>query len=181
MKSFKMACFKRFTPTYYAKKLLAIPPSLFAKSGYKVLFIDLDNTLASYDTPLPSQSTLAFIQACIAVGLTITITSNNSEARVLPFAQACGVEALYALGKPFSSKLLKYCQQKGYAKEESLIIGDQLLTDVLYANRLGFDSLFIEKLVAKDHLPTRINRIFEKPIKRYLANHHRLKGMEELI
>lgn len=169
---------RRFRPTFYEKSVFAIPLPLLYQLGYRYVFVDLDNTLAAYYETQPSELTKSFLQACDHAGLLVTITSNNTETRVQPFAQACGVPFLANLGKPFSRQILKFCEEKGYAKDRVMVIGDQLLTDVWFANRLGFASVFVEKLVKVDHWPTRINRFFERPIKRYLHRKGILKPVE---
>jgi uncharacterized protein len=173
--------FRAFTPTFYAIRIFDIPLTEVFLRGYRHLFIDLDNTLAAYYEMQPSALTLAFLRACDHAGFTVTITSNNKEKRVAPFALACQVPYVANLGKPFSRKILKYCEEKGYAKDRIMVIGDQLLTDVLFANRLGFASLFVEKLVNVDHWPTRLNRLIETPIKRYLFKKGLLKPLEESV
>ncbi len=173
--------YRAFTPTFYATRIFDIPLTSLFLRGYRHLFIDLDNTLAAYYEMQPSAITLAFLRACDHAGFTVTITSNNKETRVAPFAHACQVPYLAHVGKPFSRKILKYCEEKGYAKDRIMVIGDQLLTDVLFANRLGFASIFVEKLVHVDHWPTRINRLIETPIKRYLLNKGLLKPLEESV
>lgn len=167
-----------FKPTFYVPRIFDIPLDKLFQLGYRHLFIDLDNTLAAYYEKKPSALTEAFLLACDQHGFTVTITSNNKETRVAPFAKACGVDYVAQLGKPFSRKILIFCEQKRYAKDKIMVIGDQLLTDVLFANRLGFASLFVEKLVQADHWPTRINRLVERPIKRYLKRHHHFQRLE---
>jgi hypothetical protein len=170
---------KRFAPTFYEKNVASIPLSTLYRMGYRYLFVDLDNTLAAYYEVEPSEFTRAFLQACFEAGFIVTITSNNKEYRVSPFAKACGVPYLANLGKPFSRQILKFCEEKAYAKDKVMVIGDQLLTDVWFANRLGFASIFVDKLVNVDHWPTRINRCFERPIKRYLAAKGLFKPVED--
>lgn len=175
-----MKCIKkRFAPTFYEKNVFSIALPRLYQLGYRYLFIDLDNTLAAYYEMEPSALTRSFLQACDHAGLMVTITSNNKDQRVAPFAKACGVPYLANLGKPFSRQILKFCEEKAYAKDKVMVIGDQLLTDVWFANRLGFASIFVEKLVKVDHWPTSINRWFERPIKRYLSQKGLLKPVED--
>lgn len=82
---------RRFRPTFYEKSVFAIPLPLLYQLGYRYVFVDLDNTLAAYYETQPSELTKSFLQACDHAGLLVTITSNNTETRVQPFAQACGV------------------------------------------------------------------------------------------
>ena len=169
----------RFQPTFYALKLIDIPPAFFHQHGWVYLCCDLDNTLAPYDEILPRPEVLAWLKRLTASGLKVMIISNNSPKRVQPYAEAAGLSWLAKTGKPFSDKLLKFLTEKGYAKEKVIIIGDQLLTDVWLANRLGLKSLFVERLVRYDHWPTLLNRTIEKRIKARLRKMKALHHWEE--
>jgi uncharacterized protein len=169
---------KRFTPTFYAPNLFAVPADFFLTQKVQYLFCDLDNTLAGYDQLVPDQTIHTWVKHLIDAGLTFLIVSNNAPARVTPYATALNVASIAQAGKPFSGKLLKFLQQKGYPKEEVMIIGDQLLTDVWLANRLGVRSLFVDKRVQYDHWPTKLNRILEAKIKRRLIRKQQLKHWE---
>jgi HAD superfamily phosphatase (TIGR01668 family) len=156
----------RWLPTFYARQLFEVTPAFFKKQKIKFLCCDLDNTLAPFDEFTPRPEVKKWVQSLIDAGLTFLIISNNDEQRVKPFAESLGVDYLAKTGKPFKDKLLIFLKQKGYPKDKVMVIGDQLLTDVWLANRLGMKSLFTEKLVAYDHWPTRPNRIIESFLKR---------------
>jgi predicted HAD superfamily phosphohydrolase YqeG len=44
------------------------------------------------------------------------------------------------------------------------MIGDQLMTDVFGANRMGINSIFVNPISKIEHLPTHVNRYFESKI-----------------
>ena len=159
-------------PTFYTPTLLEVTPQFFLQHQIKYVCCDLDNTLAPYDEMTPSPKVKQWVTALKDAGLTFLIISNNDEQRVQPFAAALGVDYLAKTGKPFKDKLLIFLQQKGYPKDKVMIVGDQLLTDVWLANRLGMHSLFTEKLVPYDHWPTKPNRLIESLLKK---RYHRLK------
>jgi HAD superfamily phosphatase (TIGR01668 family) len=160
-------------PTFYAPKLFEVTSAFFKKHQIKYLCCDLDNTLAPFDEMKPRPEVNQWVQSMIDAGLTFLIISNNDEARVKPFAKSLGVDYLAKTGKPFKDKLLIFLKQKGYPKDKVMVIGDQLLTDVWLANRLGMKSLFTEKLVPYDHWPTRPNRLIESFLKRRYHRQHR--------
>jgi HAD superfamily phosphatase (TIGR01668 family) len=163
----------RWIPTFYAPKLFEVTSVFFKKQQIKYLCCDLDNTLAPFDELTPRPEVKQWVQTMIDAGLTFLIISNNDEHRVKPFAASLGVDYLAKTGKPFKDKLLIFLKQKGYPKDKAIVIGDQLLTDVWLANRLGIKSLFTEKLVAYDHWPTRPNRLIESLLKRRYHRQHR--------
>lgn len=156
-------------PTFYTSTLFEVTPQFFLQQNIHFVCCDLDNTLAPYDELTPRPKVKQWVTALKEAGLTFLIISNNDEQRVKPFATALGVDYLAKTGKPFKDKLLIFLQQKGYPKDKVMIVGDQLLTDVWLANRLGMKSLFTEKLVPYDHWPTKPNRFIESFLKkRYL-------------
>jgi HAD superfamily phosphatase (TIGR01668 family) len=163
----------RFVPTFYAPTLFEVTPEFFQRQHIQYVCCDLDNTLAPFDEMTPRPKVKQWVKTLIDAGLTFLIISNNDEQRVQPFAALLGVDYLAKTGKPFKDKLLIFLKQKGYPKDKVMIIGDQLLTDVWLANRLGMKSLFTEKLVPYDHWPTRPNRLLESLLKRRYHRQHR--------
>ena len=70
-------------------------------------------------------------------------------------------------------KVYVYMTPEAFAKQRMLVhhtedeiacLGDQLLTDILGANRMGFTSILVNSLAPFEPIPTRINRFFEKKI-----------------
>ena len=53
--------------------------------------------------------------------------------------------------------------------DEVACIGDQLLTDILGANRMGFTSILVNRIAKYETIFTRFNRFFEKFILKSLA------------
>ena len=66
--------------------------------------------------------------------------------------------------KPLKRKYKKILKIYKYKESEIAAIGDQILTDVFGANRVGITSIFVDKLSKEDKLFTKINRKIEKRI-----------------
>ena len=77
--------------------------------------------------------------------------------------------------KPFKRKYKKILKMFRYEFSEVAAVGDQILTDVLGANRCGITSIFVDKLTEDDEFATRINRKIEKMI----LNNLKKKGIYE--
>jgi len=60
----------------------------------------------------------------------------------------------------------------GLKKDEIVVIGDQLLTDILGGNRIGFYTILVVPIVQSDALITKFNRKTE----RFILNHFYRKG-----
>jgi HAD superfamily phosphatase (TIGR01668 family) len=153
----------RYYPTFLATSFYEIPASFYQKLGIKNLLLDLDNTLAPYHEAEPSETTLAFLEELKKAGLQLYIASNNTSKRVSHYAEKCHLKALSGLLKPFSFRLKRILKKEGFAKDETLLVGDQLMTDIPSANGAGIRSILVEPLdPKKEPWVTRWNRAFEK-------------------
>ena len=104
-----------------------IDPAFFMRHGIRLLLCDLDYTLAPKSQPEPDDALRRWLSEVQAAGVTVMILSNNrSPARVERFCRA-----------------MARC---GAAPEETAMLGDKLLTDMLGANRAGVLPLMVEPL-----------------------------------
>ena len=155
-------------PFAYAKNVYDVDISFFKKLGISYLFLDLDNTLDSYLTKLPSERAINFIESLKQESITPIIISNNSGPRVKIYSEALGITYLPKSGKPFSKKIKKFMKEEGIDKDEVMMVGDQLATDIKAAKGAGIKSLLVDKIVKEDQLTTKINRLFERPTRSYM-------------
>ncbi len=145
-------------PTYVAPSLFSIPFSFYKAVGVSSLILDLDNTLASHREKMPDERALSWAKAAREAGFSLYIVSNNSKKRVLPYAKALGAEGICLAFKPLPFRLLSFIKKKGIEKEEAILLGDQIYTDVLAANRAGLRSVLLAPLVEDDPVWTLLNR-----------------------
>lgn len=159
---------KKFIPFAHAQSLYEIEPDFFKSNNVNVLMVDLDNTLDSYKLRKPSDKALALIKKLKDSGIDVVIISNNKRERVKEYADVLGVDFTWYTGKPFPKKINRYVEEKGLSKENIMIVGDQLMTDVLAGNRAKIRTILTEKIVKEDQPTTRFNRIFDRPIRKRL-------------
>lgn len=171
--------FKIFTPTVVAHNIYEIDISFYKNHGYKYIICDLDNTLDAYYEKLPTQQARALVDELRNSGITLFLTSNNTRNRVEPYAKELNCEFIYSCRKPLIFKFKKVLKLKKFKKSECIIIGDQVFTDILFANRLKINSILCDNLVSKDQFFTKINKFFDKYIRRYLKRHNKLINRRE--
>ena len=164
--------FKSFIPFAHAQSIYEIEYDFFKRNGVKTLFIDLDNTLDSYKAKEPKERTINYVKGLSDAGITPVIISNNKAHRVCGYANLLGVEFLSSAHKPFSRRLKAEITKRGLKNDEVMLVGDQMMTDVLAARGAKIRVVLTEKVVKEDQWTTHINRIFDRPIRRY----HRKKG-----
>ena len=171
--------FKRFIPFAHAKSIYEIDPEFFKKNGVKTLFIDLDNTLDSYKAKIPQEKTINYVNSIKAIGITPVIISNNRYERVSGYADALGIECLASARKPFAKRIKKELAKRNLKNDEVMLVGDQMMTDVQAARGAKIRVVLTEKVVKEDQWTTHINRIFDRPIRRYHRKRGNLKDWRE--
>lgn len=171
---------KRYIPFAHAKSIFEIDIAFYKKLGVKYLLLDLDNTLDSYKTKLPSERTINLKKDLEKEGIEIIITSNNTGKRVTMYSNALGVRFMCRVGKPFSRKLSRKLKELNIDKQEVILIGDQIVTDISCANGAKIKNVLTEKLVKEDQPTTRFNRLFDNPLRRKLNKKHLLKDWREI-
>lgn len=171
---------KRLIPFTHAQSIFEIDVSFYKNLGVKFILVDLDNTLDSYKTALPSKRVIDLKEDLLMEGIELIITSNNTGKRVTKYSRALGVRFMSKVGKPFSRKLLKKLRELKIQKHEVILIGDQIVTDISCANGAKIKSVLTEKLVEEDQPTTRFNRLFDNPLRRKLNKKHLLKDWREI-
>ena len=130
-----------FRPDIYQKSIYTINYSKLKKSGIRCLIFDLDNSIASKNENVPSKEVLELFARLDEMGFYLAIVSNATKNRVAPFKEKCNINSAYRASKPFKKKYLKVMKLYNVKDTEVACIGDQLLTDILGANKLQLTSI----------------------------------------
>ena len=168
---------ERYIPDIYAKSIYDINYDNLINRGIKCVLLDLDNTLLPPKTKDVSKKLLDFIKQLKKTKLHFIIYSNSGKKRVLEVAQRLELEYLYFVRKPYRGKFDKIVKKYEYNQSEIAIVGDQLLTDVLFGNRVGITTILVNPLSLNDRFFTKFNRVREKRIfKKLYKNNLFVKG-----
>lgn len=157
-----------FIPDIYAQSIYTINYKKLKKNGIKCLLFDLDNTIAPYKVTKPDQKVKELI-ARLEADFKVIIVSNSGKNRLRPFKEKLNVDVAFSSKKPLKTKYKKILSLYRFKIDEVACIGDQLLTDILGANRMGFTSILVNRVAKYEMFPTRVNRFIEKRILNKLA------------
>lgn len=155
---------RQFLPGEYVKSIYHISPKKLKETGIKGIITDLDNTLVEWDRPNATPKLMEWFKELKDQGMKVTIVSNNNEARVKSFSEPLNIPFIYKARKPMGKAFVKAVKDMNLKKEDVVVIGDQLLTDVLGGNRNGFQTILVVPVASTDGFFTRINRQIERRI-----------------
>lgn len=158
-----------FRPDIYQQSIYSINYQKLKMSGIKCLIFDLDNTIAPKEMIEPEKKVLELFARLEDMDFKIAIVSNAKKSRVEPFKEKCNINSAYHSKKPFKKKYLRVMNFYHVKDTEVACIGDQLLTDVLGANRLKLTSILVEPIQTKEQFPTTFNRFIERKIMNYFT------------
>jgi len=124
-----------------------ISPKALADKGIRLVLADLDNTLAPYKVTQPSPEVLAWKTALEEAGITLFLLSNSRKpGRAQRFAEQLGIPYQGHSGKPKKAGYLRAMERMGAGPEETVMVGDQIFTDTLGANRAGVTPLLVQPI-----------------------------------
>jgi HAD superfamily phosphatase (TIGR01668 family) len=151
-----------FRPDGYAERLSGVSLDKLAADGIRGIIVDLDNTLVGYGQDDMAAVDSAWIASALERGFRVCLVSNNFPERVLRVARELGVPAIPNALKPLPGSFSRALRLLETPKDRTVVVGDQLFTDVLGAKFLGLHAILTEPIVARDWLGTRILRFFER-------------------
>ncbi len=158
--------FKLFIPDRIFDNFYDITPEYLTELGIKAVISDIDNTLAPYEVAEPTEQILSWIRSLEAAGIKIAFLSNNHADRVELFNRSIGVPAYPDAGKPGKKGIALAMSELGVMSDETLMLGDQIFTDVLTGKRVGARAFLVPPIKDKKTLFFRAKRLLEKPFLR---------------
>lgn len=160
-----------FYPNEYFKKVSDISYEYLVKNKIKGLILDVDNTLIDYYKNM-SEDTLKWASKLKNKGIKMCILSNSNKVeKVKEVAKKLDLEYIYFGMKPFKKGFIKAQNILNLNADNIAVVGDQIFTDVIGANRMKMHSILVEPIEEKDIFITLIKRPIENYIKnKYIKN-----------
>lgn len=152
-----------FSPKRYVASVDRIDLDELAAQGKRAILLDRDNTLVPRDAATAPAAISAWLDAARAQGFKLCMVSNNwHRDQVLRSSRELGLQAISHAMKPAPFAVLAACKRLGVSREEAVLIGDQLYTDVWAGNFAGVDTILVKPQTTVDLWYTQIFRIFER-------------------
>jgi len=130
----------------------------------KGIIIDLDNTLVAWGKNEIDHKIIDWVNEAKKLKLKICIVSNTNSKRVAELAKIFDIPYHSKYLKPFSIAFNNGLKILDTKKSETVVIGDQIFTDILGGNRLKLFTILVTPIVKKDSIGTFLHRNFEKII-----------------
>ena len=111
--------------------------------GKRLILFDIDNTLVPHGADSTAQVDELF-NKLHAMGFKTLLLSNNNKERIERFTQNIDTLYIEESGKPHPASFIKAMRMMGLNKNQVMVIGDQVFTDILGANRAHMDNILVK-------------------------------------
>lgn len=158
-----------FYPKGYFNKVSEITLEYIKENNIKGLILDVDNTLIDYYKNL-SDETINWVNNLKQNDIKMCILSNsNKKDKVKEVARRLEMEYIYFGMKPLKRGFKKVKKMLNLKSNEIAVVGDQIFTDIIGANRMKMYSILVDPIKEKDIWITLLKRPIENYIKEKLV------------
>ena len=160
---------EKIVPNMYVKNIYKIDYEFLKKRNIKNLIFDIDNTLVPVDDINVPEKLIDLFNNLKQDGFGLCIMSNNSKERVLPIAEGLNISYLYEAKKPKKEAFDKALEILSCDKEETAMVGDQMMSDIKGASEYGLYTILTDPVSNKQNLKTKTSRILQDVMEKHLA------------
>jgi len=157
--------FEILRPKVYVNSVYNIDLKKLKKlKNIKGIIVDLDNTLIAWGKKEIDNRINDWIKEAKSLKLKLCIVSNTSSKRVAKFAKIFEIPYSSNSFKPFNSPFIKAIEILDTKNSETIVIGDQIFTDIWGGNRLKLFTILVAPIIKRDSIGTFLHRTLEKII-----------------
>lgn len=133
-------------------------------AGFRNVLLDVDNTILTRDTHEVPRDVGIWLARARDAGIQFCLVSNNWHEGVYQLANRLSLPIVAKAIKPLPPAFLIALRKLHAKRSETVVVGDQLVTDVLGAHTLGMKAYLLAPLVEQDLPHTLLLRNFERVI-----------------
>ena len=171
----------KFYPDYMFETVECIPFNLIHSERIKGIMFDMDNTLVNKKY-VHTKELKSWIKEMKKQGIKMCIFSNTPRINKIKIvAKDLGMQYISNGFKPFKFGFKKAENLLGIDKENIVIIGDQLFTDIYGGNRYGIKTILVNPIEDKEVFVTKIKRPIEKILINKYKNTDRYKESLKMV
>ena len=160
-------------PKLMTERLTDLTPEMLRENGIRLLMLDFDNTIVPYTTDVPTEEMSAWLKKMTASEIQICVVSNSHKDRVKLFCDRYGIPCITHAAKPGTAGIRECLEKFGVPAAEAALVGDQIYTDTLGANRSGVMPILI-RAIDNHNIWLKLRHAAEKPFI-FLARKRRIR------
>lgn len=157
------------SPDWTINSIYHISANDLIERGFKGMIVDLDNTLLAWNEYELSQRMADWVSQMLAAQLQVYLLSNNNPKRVKKVIESLEIPHKARALKPLRGSFQEAIRFMDLPLNQIVVIGDQIITDVIGAKRNQLKVILVKPLVDHDNVYTWFNRSVEKLLLRKIG------------
>ena len=130
-------------PSFKVTSVTQINLSSLKMLGVEGILLDFDNTLVKWNESSLSRAIIRWVKAAKAAGFKLCIVSNAITRRLEEVALRLGIPFVPQALKPSTLGIRKALKSLDLEAEKTVMVGDQLFTDVLAGKCCGLHTVLV--------------------------------------
>lgn len=150
-------------PSRYVTSLPAIDLGQLEREGVRLVLLDRDNTCVPRDTKVAPPEVLDWLEDAQRRGIAVCLVSNNFHSnQIRATADQFGCDEVDHAMKPAPFAVWRALELEGVPAEQTVLVGDQVFTDVVAGNLAGVSTILVRPQSRRDLWYTQVFRVFER-------------------
>ncbi len=146
----------------YVSSADLIDVSVLRDCGIRCVLVDRDNTLVPRDAKSAPPEVHAWLKSVRDAGISIYMVSNNFHTKEVEASAAeLGCAVVHHAMKPAPVAIWLAMSEGGVPPEQTVLVGDQLFTDMIAGNLAGVHTILVRPQSRKDLWYTQLFRLVE--------------------
>jgi len=133
------------TPSVYIENVYAIDFNLLREFGIMGIVFDVDNTLVPKDMEDPNNKFMKLINETVSKGFKVALITKNRKIRAI-HGKNENITAPKLDFKSFKTKLYKAMLSIGTNSCNTVVIGDQIFTEIIEAKRCSVMTILVKPM-----------------------------------
>lgn len=152
-------------PYRYVARIEYIDLDELYSQGIRCILFDRDNTVVPRDSKVAPPEVMAWFDRAHYLGMRVCMVSNNiHSAAVEASAARLKSDVIHHAMKPAPFSIKAALRKEGVEAQQAVMIGDQVMTDVIAGNLAGVRTILVRPQCRTDLWYTYILRLIEAPI-----------------
>jgi HAD superfamily phosphatase (TIGR01668 family) len=154
-----------FLPAHATESLESVNLEHLWARGKRLILLDVDNTIVRWKSEEFEEPVLKWVAQAKSLGFDVCIISNtNHLERLERIVKLLDVGTVRGRFKPSRAMFRLACIKYNRKPEEAIMIGDQIMTDVLGANRAGIDAIWVRRMEGEEYRGPLFTRRVERAL-----------------
>ena len=149
-------------PDYNLQNVYEIDFVKLKEQGVKCLMFDLDSTIMVSKSSTFLPETVEWFNTFIKDFEVAIISNNKSEEYIENASKLAPCRVIGRADKPNPKVMRSYLESVGIEPQNSVMIGDRPLTDILAGKLLGCKTILVGSINPSENLPTKFVRALER-------------------